>query len=277
MIGQPDSGKSNYLARAWEELRTGVGAISYVEADDIEYLEDLLAHLLQGSFAPRSDKNIEQSRHDIRLTVKRRGVNEPFDLVVPDVTGELWKAAVKNSDLPQEWMDSLEVATGALLFLRVGSEENHQPLDWVTSRNLLRLIGHSGAEAATPTQVVYSELLRYLQVKLGKRSPSAVRKVAVVIAAWDRLDPEYRYRPPIDYLRKEFPLLAGRIENIADMEIGLFGTSVVGGDLLDDQEFKARFQLGDIKDFGYTVVQTQGKTITHERDLTIPLAWLMEP
>jgi|ERR1022692_932355 hypothetical protein len=277
MSGQPDSGKSNYLGRAWEELRTGVGALSFVDADDIEYLEDLLSHLLHGSFAPRSDKNIEQSRHDITLTLKRRNVNEPFDLVVPDVTGELWKAAVANSDLPQEWMNSLEAAKGALLFLRVGSEENHQPLDWVASRNLLRLIGSSAGEGATPTQVVYSELLRYLQVKLGKRWGGASRKVALVIAAWDRLDPEYRKRPPIDYLRKEFPLLAGRIENIDDLEVRLFGMSIVGGDLADDEEFKARFQKGEIKDFGYTVIETENKQVSHERDLTLPLAWLMEP
>jgi hypothetical protein len=138
-------------------------------------------------------------------------------------------------------------------------------------------MGSSGAETATPTQVVYSELLRYLQVRLGKHWAGTGRKVAVVIAAWDRLDPEYRHRPPIDYLRKEFPLLAGRIENIVDLEIRLFGMSVVGGDLADDEEFRARFQGGNIKDFGYTVVETQDKQVSNERDLTLPLAWLMEP
>jgi hypothetical protein len=255
MIGQPDSGKSNYLGRTWEEIRAGDRALSLVDAKDIEYLEELLSHLLHGSFAPRSDKNIELSRHDIALTVKRRNVDESFELIVPDVTGELWKGAVANSDLPQEWMDSLEEAKGALLFLRVGSEENHQPLDWVTSRNLLRLLGSPGAEVATPTQVVYSELLRFLQVKLGKRSAGARRKVAVVITAWDRLDPEYRLRPPIEYLKKEFPLLAGRIENISGLEVRLFGMSVVGGDLDNDEEFRSRFRNGDIKDFGYTVVE----------------------
>jgi hypothetical protein len=277
MIGQPDSGKSNYLGRTWEEIRAGDRALSLVDAKDIEYLEELLSHLLHGSFAPRSDKNIELSRHDIALTVKRRNVDESFELIVPDVTGELWKGAVANSDLPQEWMDSLEEAKGALLFLRVGSEENHQPLDWVTSRNLLRLLGSPGAEVATPTQVVYSELLRFLQVKLGKRSAGARRKVAVVITAWDRLDPEYRLRPPIEYLKKEFPLLAGRIENISGLEVRLFGMSVVGGDLDNDEEFRSRFRNGDIKDFGYTVVEAKDHQVSQEKDLTLPLSWLMEP
>jgi hypothetical protein len=277
LIGQPDSGKSNYLGRAWEGIRTGTGMLSLVDADDIEYLEELLSHLLQGAFAPRSDKNVEQSRHDVTLTVKRANVDGDFALVVPDVTGELWKDAVANSDLPQEWMTSLEEAQGALLFLRVGSEENHQPLDWVASRKVLGVLGTTGAETSVPTQVVYSELLRFLQVKLGTGSDGTRRKVAVAITAWDRLDPEYRERPPIDYLRKEFPLLAGRIENITDLDVRLFGISVVGGDLENDEEFKLRYKEGEIKDFGYTVtVEDDGRVSQHD-DLTLPLSWLMEP
>jgi hypothetical protein len=251
--------------------------LSLVDADDIEYLEELLSHLLQGAFAPRSDKNVEQSRHDVTLTVKRANVDGDFALVVPDVTGELWKDAVANSDLPQEWMTSLEEAQGALLFLRVGSEENHQPLDWVASRKVLGVLGTTGAETSVPTQVVYSELLRFLQVKLGTGSDGTRRKVAVAITARDRLDPEYRERPPIDYLRKEFPLLAGRIENITDLDVRLFGISVVGGDLENDEEFKLRYKEGEIKDFGYTVtVEDDGRVSQHD-DLTLPLSWLMEP
>ncbi|MFL6388858.1 MAG: hypothetical protein ACJ71U_15355 [Terriglobales bacterium] len=275
MIGQPDSGKSNYLARAWEDIRSGTAALSLVDGENIEYLEELLSHLFYGKFAPRSDKNIEQSRHDIKLTVRTSDSDESVKLVVPDVTGELWKGAVANSDLPEEWMHSLEEATGALMFLRVGSEENQQPLDWVASRRLLSILGSQGAEVAIPTQVVYSELLRFLQTRLGKRHAGAHRKVAIVITAWDRLDPEYRERPPMDFIRKEFPLLAGRIENISDLEIKLFGISVVGGDLDADQNFRAHFQSGDIKDFGYTVVQEEDGAISQKRDVTLPLSWFM--
>jgi hypothetical protein len=277
MIGQPDSGKSNYLGRLWEDIRTEAGMISFVNADNIAYLEELLSHLLHGSFAPRSDKNIEQSRHDVKLTVKRRNIDGNFDLVVPDVTGELWKAAVANSDLPEEWMSSLEEAKGALLFLRDGSEENHQPLDWVTSRDLLRRLPSQGGEIAAPTQVIYSELLRFLQLKLRRDSHGSRPKVAVLITAWDRVDPEYRRKPPLDYLKKQFPLLAGRIETVENLEIRLFGTSVVGGDLENDPEFKTRFQNGDIKDFGYSVVDIGDHQVSEIRDLTLPLSWLMEP
>ncbi len=93
-------------------------------------------------------------------------------------------------------MDSLEDAIGALLFLRVGSEENHQSLDWVASSKLLARLGSSKDSTVIPTQVVYAELLRFLQVRLGRKHPTARRKVAIAITAWDQLDPEYRTRSP---------------------------------------------------------------------------------
>src|SRR5580692_9140913 len=91
LIGQPDSGKTNYLARVWEALRCGDGRLSLVSASEIKYLEDMLAYLLQGEFAPRSDKRIEESRKDITLTVAIGASNSQFDLIAPDVTGELWR------------------------------------------------------------------------------------------------------------------------------------------------------------------------------------------
>ena len=277
LIGQPDSGKSNFLGRAWKDMQSPTSALSFIDADNITYLEELLEHLLKGAFAPRSDKNIEQSRHDITLQVKQTHSGGVNDIVVPDVTGELWKESVANSDLPQNWMTSLENATGAMVFLRVGSEENHQPLDWVTSRRLLAQIGNSENSAVIPTQVVYAELLRFLQTRLGRNVPGARRKVAIAITAWDQLDPEYRARSPIAFLRKEFPLLAGKIENITGLDVGLFGISVVGGDLQNDKAFLSEYQSGDISDFGYTMIVGPDGTVSKKRDLTIPLAWLMEP
>lgn len=277
LIGQPDSGKSNFLGRAWKDMQSPTSALSFVDADNITYLEELLEHLLKGKFAPRSDKNIEQSRHDITLHVRQVATGSEFDIVVPDVTGELWKAAVAHSDLPQAWMDSLEEASGALLFLRVGSEENHQPLDWVASRKLLALLGSSGSATAIPTQVVYAELLRFLQVKLGLKHPTVRRRVAIAITAWDQLDPEYRIQSPLQFMRKEFPLLAGKIENISNLEIRLFGVSVVGGDLQNDEQFLSEYKSGNIEDFGYTVIVHEDGTVAQKRDLTIPLNWLMEP
>lgn len=277
LIGQPDSGKTNYLARVWESLRAEDGMLKLVEATDIEYLEEVIAHLLQGEYAPRSDKNIEESKKNITLVVSQRASDEEVDLLVPDVTGELWRAAVSNLDLPQEWMTRLENSDGALLFLRVGSEENHQPIDWVASRRLMTLVGNDAEkESVLPTQVLYSELLRFLQLKLTSSRPDRARRVAVVVSAWDRLDPEQREATPLEYLRKQYPLFAGRLENLDDLEVRIFGLSITGGDLQDDPVFKATFQNGDLKDFGYTVIPLPDGKVERNPDLTLPISWLVE-
>jgi len=275
VLGQPDSGKSNYLARLWESVRGGTGELELIDAPEIKYLEEMLAHLLQGEFVPRSDKSIEASEHDITLLVRQKGRNEEVEIVVPDVTGELWRDAVTNADLPAEWMRRLESSSGALLFLRAHSEENHQPLDWVTSRRLLKHTGASQTASPIPTQVLYSELLRFLQLKL-ERGSSDKPKVAVIVSAWDKLDPEQRVSTPISYLQGEFPLLAGRITNIEGLNVQVFGSSVVSGDLQDDPAFKDKFDQGELKHFGY-IAQSDGsgKSVIN-CDVTLPVNWLIE-
>jgi Double-GTPase 1 len=276
LIGPPDSGKSNYLGRLWEAIRGGSGSLKLIRATDIEYLEDTLAHLLQGEFAPRSNKNIEESRQDIILTVATPESDSEVDIVVPDVTGELWKAAVATSELPAEWMERLEASSGALLFLRVLSEENVQPLDWVTSRALMRLTGNApGTEALLPTQVLLSELLRFLQLKLQTRPDGSLPRLSIVVTAWDRLDPEQGALSPFAFIQSQFPLFAGRLQNIEGLHVRIFGVSIVGGDLDCDESFKKEFCEGDLRTSGYTVLEVNGKAV-RDPDLTLPVSWLVE-
>ncbi|RWG20869.1 MAG: hypothetical protein EOQ59_31670, partial [Mesorhizobium sp.] len=61
-------------------------------------------------------------------------------LTVPDITGELWKRSLETYELPQEWIDALEASSYAIIFIRANSKLNHQPMDWVTAREMLK--GH---------------------------------------------------------------------------------------------------------------------------------------
>jgi hypothetical protein len=119
LIGEPDSGKTNYLARLWEALSSREGALAAPQTPtEIKYVEDALQHLLQGQFAPRTDTSLEDG-HNFAVPVIRATDptdSRPFHVVVPDVSGELWKRAVETSELPQQWMEQLEDATGAVLF-----------------------------------------------------------------------------------------------------------------------------------------------------------------
>lgn len=277
LIGGPDSGKTNYLARLWKALQSGSGQLKSVESPDIKYVEDALAHLLQGSFAPRSEKNIEESRRDFVVTMASQSSGQQIKIVVPDVTGELWKDAVSSSELTEEWMNQLKESSGALLFVRVLSDLNVAPLDWVTARDLLKMDWAESPhqEESMPTQVLLCELLRFLQLTLRKRSNGGLPRVAIVITAWDRLDAEAKALGPSAYIEKQYPLFSGRLEDASSLDVKLFGTSVVGGDLEADPAFRQRFFEADLNTSGYVVQEIDGR-VREELDLTLPIAWLAE-
>ena len=146
-----------------------------------------------------------------------------------------------------------------------------------TARDLLKMDWAESPhqEESMPTQVLLCELLRFLQLTLRKRSNGGVPRVAIVITAWDRLDAEAKALGPSAYIEKQYPLFSGKLEDVSSLDIKLFGTSVVGGDLEADPAFRQRFFEGDLNTSGYVVQEIDGK-VREELDLTLPIAWLAE-
>lgn len=319
LLGGPDSGKTNYIGRLWPSFKKRRGVLRAERLpDDIAYVDGAVEHLMQGSFAPRSDRNLEVGRADFSITVRgANGKGEPTELMVPDISGELWTRTVATSEISQEWLSVLNEAEGAVVFVRALSDQIVQPLDWVTARNILRLDADgedavaegavegngeamvaaetvalpggvetplNGAEANDaidlpsepdlPTQVLLCELLRYLGLCLADRGDGGRPHVAVVVAAWDLLDPGVRAGGPMAYLKREFPLFAGRLAETGRLDVKLFGLSVVGGDLEDDEEFRNRFLERDISEQGWVVVEDI-EGLRSDDDVMLPIAWAM--
>lgn len=295
LIGGPDSGKTNYLARLWPSFRRKKGELRADKTPtDISYVDSAVEHLMMGEFAPRSDRNLEVGRADFSIDVRANfGNSEPCSLMIPDISGELWNKAVATSEISAEWLDILQESEGAVLFVRHASDQMVQPLDWVTARSAISLLSddNSGIENNTdgepdnraeppidsqeqsiPTQVLLCELLRYLSTFLAVRADGSAPKVSVVIAAWDMVGPELKAEGPRKYLEREFPLFAGRLACESRLSIKIFGTSIVGGDLNDDPEFKATYFDRDITEHGYVVVQESDRVQTVD-DITLPIAW----
>lgn len=315
LLGGPDSGKTNYIGRLWPSFKKRRGVLRAERLpDDIAYVDGAVEHLMQGSFAPRSDRNLEFGRSDFSIIVRSaHGAGESTELMVPDISGELWTRMVATFEISQEWLDVLNDAQGAVVFVRARSDQIVQPLDWVTARNILRWdAGDDESDAGSadgdnkqaaaeeadalsasaeksdetgaalelspepnlPTQVLLCELLRYLNLYLANRADGGRPHVAVVVAAWDLLDPEDRAGGPMAYLRQQFPLFAGRLTDTGRLDVKLFGLSVVGGDLTDDEEFRNRFLKRDISEQGWVVVE-DGDGLRTDEDVMLPIAWAM--
>jgi hypothetical protein len=284
LLGGPDSGKTNYMSRLWLALNSKkLTLVAPRNPVDIQYVEGGAEHILSGAFAPRSDTNSLPDDLTLDIPVRLASCPDGKEVLVsvPDVSGELWKEAIQRGDVSREWMEALEQASGALLFVRVLSQANVTPLDWVNAAEYLSWAGdgapkdQNGEEIHIPTQVALCEMLRFLDetlLRVNGRPP----KLAVLVTAWDLVDEHRRPDGPTTYLKEEFPLFAGRLADCLTLDVRTFGVSVVGGDF-EDPAFTAEFHEGNIDEMGYVVVDDPEDGVQKLHDVTLPVAWVVGP
>lgn len=273
LLGGPDSGKTNYIGRLWPALDSRKGAlVAAAQPHDIGFVLDTADHLFQGHFAPRSEHT--DSRRDFEVVVQATESDNQTKIVIPDISGELWKKAVENSEIDADWMEELKCADGALLFVRVNSDQIIRPLDWVTSRRLLAQLGQDETKG-TPTQVMLCELIRYLELTLSDRPDGGRPRLSVVVSAWDLVDQGTFDRGPESYILQEYPLLAGRLQDTL-LDVRIFGLSVVGGDLSVDEPFRDAFLERGLDDHGWVVIHdAETNRWCKQADVTLPVAWVV--
>lgn len=277
LIGGPDTGKTNFIARLWVALRTGGGALTASGTPkQIKYVEDIVHYLHKGSFAPRTDQNLEIDQGSIKIPL---GLDESLEgevagLVIPDISGEIWKKAVETTELAPERMAQLEDAVGVLLFVRVLSDLNVDPPDWVSASELMEYQGDDVQLDEMPTQVMLCEFLRFLELKLPTRTSGKKPRIAVIITAWDLLDNDRSAAGPKAYLEKEYPLFAGRLADLDRFDVAVFAMSIVGGDPEADKEFRDRLLNSDFESVGF-VRFDYDETVEEVSDFTFPVAWVI--
>jgi hypothetical protein len=269
LLGGPDSGKTNYIGRLWRALDAGTGALHAAEQPkDINFVLEIADHLFEGGFAPRSEHSDE--RRDFEVVVAAK--NGPRSrVVVPDISGELWRNAVIDNEIAPDWMNELRQADAALLFVRVDSDQDVRPLDWVTSRKMLERLGGE-EDQGLPTQVMLCELIRFLEVSLAARKDGGIPRLSVVVTAWDRVDAEKFDQGPVAYLEREYPLVAGRLADLEDLDVQIFGLSIVGGDLKHDADYRQAFLEAGLDGQGWVAVR-DGDGWRKDPDVTLPIAW----
>jgi hypothetical protein len=283
LLGGPDSGKTNYLVRLWHALKARrFSLVAPRSPRNITYVEGLIEFILQGQFVPHTDVSDHPTDQQLEIPIVRSSSPDGGEvtLSVPDVSGELWQGAIDRGDVPRPWMDALQSSAGALLFVRVGSKENVPSLDWANTPDVLSLlddgaaINGDGDVPKVPTQVALCEMLRFLDETL-LREDGVLPRVAIMITAWDLLDPETQSNGPDAYLKAEYPLLAGRLHDCRTLDVRTFGVSIVGGDF-DDDKFKERFFDADIDETGFTTYLDGDNALTKKIDLTVPVAWVLD-
>ena len=279
LVGASDAGKSNYLYRFWLACHSRSGQLRADNLpEEMQYLQDGVAYLNEGRFAPKTTIG----SHNL-VTIPVTGTVEQQDfrgvLVVPDCYGEEWMDIYRKREWSNKWEDMLHDSAGCLVFLRVDSDQNVAPLDWMTCAKYYgsaeNIPDVDGTEDV-PTQVVLVEWLQFLQAAFsGPHQQHRRPRFGIVITAWDLVPVEQTESGPHAYLEANYPLLAQFIEtNCEDYDIGVFGVSIVGGDLDREPEFRKSFKAGNPDESGYVVHSLLG-TPQRSLDLTLPVAWAL--
>lgn len=271
LLGGPDSGKTNFVGRVWQSLDAGGGSLHAAkQPEDIRFVLDVADHLYSGHFAPRSEHADDRRDFEVVVAVERGG--EQTRILLPDRSGELWLNAAANGEVAIGLMEEMKSASGAMLFIRVNSEADVRPLNWVTSKQLLAKLGNL-EDQGLPTQVMLCELLRFLESTLSQRPDGQPPRVSIVVSAWDLVDQEKFDLGPEAWIEHEYPLLAGRLNDIAPMELRIFGMSVVGGDLKADEACRTDVQENGLDGRGWVAVENGEGVWQKHSDLTLPIAW----
>ncbi len=270
LLGGPDSGKTNYIGRLWRALDVGTGALYAAEQpEDLKFVLEVTDHLFEGGFAPRSEHT--DLRRDFEVVVASTQNGQTTRVIVPDKSGELWRNAVIDGEIDPDWMNELRQADGALLFVRVDSDQDVRPLDWVTSRTMLERLGGE-EDQSLPTQVMLCELIRFLELSLADREDGGAPRLSLVVSAWDRVDAHQFERGPVAFLEREYPLVAGRLADLVRLDVRIFGLSIVGGDLKHDPEYRQAFLEAGLDERGWVALR-DGDKWQKVPDVTLPIAW----
>lgn len=277
LVGGPDMGKTNFLARVWGAAYKFKAGILRADGlpDDLEHLDSILASLVSGRFAERTNPN-EHWHCEIPLKAEQYGGFQG-KLVVPDCPGEEWERIYKKNEWSDAWENRIDGVRGCLCFLRPNSKELRAPLDWMTC---WKLFGTANVKMpmteVTPTQV---ELVHWIQClgysKRARKSRIGKLRVGVIISAWDALPGNVKNGTPLAYLGEDFPLLHQFIStNSHAYDFATFGVSIAGGDLKEDKDFLKEYQRGDPYASGYVIHELGGRR-EKSLDHTLPVAWAM--
>jgi len=273
VVGEPETGKSNYLGRCWLAIDSGRSALKLDGLpEDMEAVRVLAQNLLAGRYSPHTNRG---STTELKLNVSYRNSDEKIGtLTLPDFSGEDCELIITKRRWSAEWEQAVLGATGILVFVR---GENINPcLDWCEAQTLGvgKLVDGNESEVTFPSDVVLVELLQMICEARGLRSARTRVNLGIVVSCWDALPADMQRTLPSKYISENLKLLDQFLAANQDLfNIKFFGLSSTGGDLLDNA-YRAKY-LADPRSAGYIVLSGANQQLERGLDVTIPIKWVL--
>lgn len=270
IIGLPRSGKTTFLAALWHLLNASEIPSKFVLdklVGDHTHLNTIVEAWRRCEEVPRTSMAAEAK---VSIHVKEASSGKQAVLHFPDLSGESFERQLSTRLCTPDYVEGFEGTGGVLLFVTAD-----QPSEGMSITEVTPLI--NGEEVVeqpedhkewkpemVPTQVNLVELLQFLQRQPFKR---VVRRVAVIVSAWDVIEsPDLK---PDQWLQREVSLLHQfLISNPESFTFRVYGVSAQGGDVTSPLRDELVVKIPS------TRIACVGPD-TDQHDLTSPIAWLM--
>lgn len=267
IIGMPGSGKTTFLAALWHILNANEISSKFVLKSligDRTHLNALADSWRRCEEVPRTSMSAEKK---VSIHVEEVASGKAVVLQFPDLSGESFELQLASRSCLSEYVDDFEGDGGILLFVTANRVDDGQSILDIPKE----IRDHEAAEEIkdwspkyVPIQVNLVELLQFL---LRPPFTRKMRRVAIVISAWDLV--ATTSFTPETWLKAHLPLLHQFLtSNPLHFKFTVYGISAQGGDLTTAHKDELAEKIPS------TRISCVGEN-SSAHDLTSPIAWLM--
>lgn len=241
MVGLPGTGKTTFLASFWYVVSNDESnALRLKESPAAsEYLNKISAEWANCQILERTKIGAGQL---LEMKLEELISGKTIEVVVPDLSGEIYSSFIKDRQALLEYAGYAKDAVGILLFIH--PEKVKEPTLISEAESLIDEIRDVGGVAELeentepwdieimPTGV---QLVELLQFHIESGLSSLMRRVAVVVSAWDLV--QNATASPAAWLKKRLPLLDQfLLSNKDQISSKIYGISAQGADYAVEED-----------------------------------------
>jgi len=287
VIGMPSSGKSTFIAALRHVLlsdETPTALELARPAADERHLNKLQDKWLASETFERTR---QASEAWVSFHLRARGSTAGAEFVMPDLQGETFERAAEDGRLAADVHEALVGSSGLLLFTNADRPDDSNLISDVGDLDDEALKGDEEEAAAKhavgikqPPAVAErpfrpdlipeeGKTVELLQVANRRPQRRRLRRICVIVSAWDVVEEVGGGRTPAEWLAQERPMLVQFLANNSDAwHLRVYGVSAQGGRLPRD-----RTQLQSLERASERIRVVGHQASSH--DITAPIAWLL--
>ncbi len=276
MAGLPETGKTTFLAAFWHVVESGGtgGSLRLERLPPVRsYLESIRSSWLS---LERQGRTLTPTFEDNRMLLCRPDDNQQFELVFPDLKGEIYEQMLLKRMWSREFQGLIDRVSSIALFI---NPDKVRPSPSIQEVNDLAQEIEDGATANTKSEAQpwdYAlastdiHVVDLLQLLVGGQTWRRVDRLAVIISAWDIV--REQGVSPTELLRHRLPLLSQFLTSMQwSVRTNVFGVSAQGGDFQKDREHLAAIHRPEER---VEVVDSSGLSLG--ANITTPILWMLD-